>query len=78
MKVICIKYATKVAEDFTHTLRPIVGEYYTVIDTVNAYGNYYYEIQEFPTTARYRVDLFAPTSEIDETTFERNYKKELV
>lgn len=77
-KVICIKDGCKNPE----MIPPVVGEYYTVTGMSTVYESSYY-IKEPPLgiggkRASYQSCLFAPISEISETTFEREYNKEKV
>lgn len=57
-----------------------LGETYTVISEVSdpASGILHYVLSERRHDKAYGAFRFIPLSEIDETTFERNYNKELV
>lgn len=78
-KVICIE---KEKPDEPHSdlinaaNKLIVGDPYTVVGVYNGL----YELAEFPHPRQilWYPKNFVPISEIDETTFERNYQKELV
>lgn len=74
MKVICIKHDTVTTSgpDIVPHGSIKEGMIYTVTETKRFIDGYYYLLEEAP-MAWYGVELFAPLSEIDETTFERNY-----
>lgn len=74
MRVVCIR------DDFMNRVEadPKVGDYATVVNSF-MWGNIFiYVLKEFPQKGGYEARGFAPVSDIDETTFERNYNKELV
>lgn len=71
MKVICIREATSNSPDAGDPIIK-VGTPYTVFEEVGEY----YELYEHPDHL-YKQELFAITSLMDETTFERDYNKEL-
>ena len=71
MRVICIDDKTRAGHC---TLK--YGETYTVESQDGCGSGCCYGIAE--TKQAHMKDRFIPLSEIDETTFERNYKKELV
>lgn len=66
MRVVCIKEPTKesIAPGIKSRVR--VGEFYEVIDQIEAYGDVYYELSVHP-NGYYRQDYFVPCSDIDET-----------
>jgi len=76
MKVVCIDegITRKCINSSRISSRLIEGHIYTVERTVGKY----YILRELEPDLGYEVHLFAPLSEIDETTFERNYNKETV
>lgn len=77
MKVICIDNTNENEECPT----PVLGDAYTVINETRFAGYDFYEFYEIPfkcgTHYWYLKSRFIPISSIDETTFERNYNKEL-
>lgn len=79
MKVICIddlsRNVTDAAKKHPH---PEIGEECVVTSMREAWGGVYYKLLGYPPSANYNSNCFAPISDIDETTFERNYQKELV
>jgi len=84
MRVICI-YGLKASTMPFDTTNPASlsdelyeGVIYTVIGQKEYHGELCYFLAEKRRTAAYWYGSFAPLSEIDETTFERNFKKELV
>jgi len=85
MKVICIDDKLRAGEYPDYRVKE--GETYTVVDQrngVDKFGNRIpcYELQEFPKKNMFdanlfQTDRFIPTSNIDETEFERNYNLQL-
>ena len=78
MKVICISenWHSIIKENVPF---PAVGEECEVIESQEKYGRLFHVLGgRFPGGIMYAAENFAPISEIDETTFERNYNKELV
>ena len=71
MRVICIQDVMSSSPDAGEP-KIKAGNPYTVFEDVGEY----YELYEHPGRL-YKQRLFAPTSLIDETTFERDYNKEL-
>lgn len=57
---------------------PSVGEECVVVMSGVIYGKLFYGLSGYPPEKAYAANKFAPKSDIDETTFERNFKKELV
>ena len=78
MRVICVSTTTDVAPNVSPSELPIVGNEYTVVDTIRRRQWVHYKLEEMPNDVLYCSVLFAPTSEIDETEMERNYQKETV
>lgn len=79
MKVLCVCKDQPAGNDpdlIAAAAKLTVGEIYTVIFEQDDH----YELEEFPHLGHimWRKRCFSPLSDIDETTFERNYKKELV
>ncbi len=78
MKVICITNKNIIRKTGSIGSAPklVEGACYTVIE----FTGYGYHLAEVSCDKNYGYDMkrFVPLSEIDETTFERNYKKELV
>jgi len=82
MRVLCIEDG--IIPNYTggrslNSVEPVKeGEIYEVAGTViSDYGDHLsYALKGFTITKR--IERFVPISEIDETTFERNFKKELV
>lgn len=76
MKVMCInddwREYQKLAGD------PVVGDTDTVINEYMWNGFLIYVLLGRPNPLGYYGPSFTPLSDIDETEFERNYKKELV
>lgn len=79
MKVLCIKTGQWVGV-LSGTIfdGPKYGEIVTVVG--DGYCGHFptYDILEYPDDAGWNKEWFIPISSIDETTFERNYQKELV
>lgn len=73
MKVLCISLPI----ESEAPVMVSVGETYEVFETFKAFGKWWYELT-MQSGVGYGVWLFIPLSSIDETEFERNYKKELV
>lgn len=79
MKVLCIKTGQWVgALDKRTYPGPKYGEEVTVTGQWINYGTPVYGIVEYPHAGGFWIKHFIPLSDIDETTFERNYQKELV
>lgn len=80
MKVLCVeKSSDKCWNSGKKVPVPIVGEVYTVTDSViERRGELFYELESFPPRIYYESILFIPLSDISETNFQREYKKELV
>ena len=78
MRVICIDKTPRPTSTDREALQALeIGAEYTVVNNPHPRG---YELLEVKTKCRsgFFMDRFIPLSEIDETTFERNFKKELV
>jgi hypothetical protein len=77
MRVICIGDCRRVvSEKDKKQPVPTIGEECFVIDTVKAYGTFYYKLKNYPPKLNYLSAYFALISDIDETEFNRNYKTE--
>lgn len=77
MKVICIiEPRNKVSERTGLPFVIRVGSIYTVIEVLD-YDGIGYRLEE-DKIHTYKATYFSPLSSINETEFERNYKKELV
>jgi len=79
MIVICIKgddlrEVNGLVNPDDHSLEE--GKKYTVVDEIIYGRQRFYILAERPIDCCYHERRFAPTSSIDETTFERNYNKE--
>jgi len=78
MRVICIDNVRQnVPKGCENKSAPEIGEICETNGESQAYGTLYYTLVGYG-TVKYISRCFALISEIDETTFERNYKKELV
>lgn len=90
MKVICIDDKVEPDEHIIPGCSLIYGNIYTVAEEVEGFAKHdvlrvqpikCYILEEIPKPKGlnlFPIKKFVPLSEIDETTFERNYQKELV
>ncbi len=79
MRVICIDDKWKDFPGYGKvTKSPKFGEIVTVSKAYKDNSMDWYQFQEYGPCNEYEQCGFSPISEIDETTFERNYQKETV
>lgn len=79
-KVICINSgATLKCRNSERIAAGVIeGHVYSVLETKEAGGSYFYILREMEPDIGYEISLFAPVSEIDETNMERNYNLEKI
>lgn len=82
MKVVCIRdtwYPSAKVNPAVIHITPYVGEECEVTGHHRENNrDFYFLAGRFPKNVAFYVDNFAPVSDIDETTFERNYDKATV
>lgn len=78
MKVVCICDIWMDKHYVIYKVGPKVGDECEVVRTYTVRNLEVYELKGYPDYLGYRTSYFAPVSNIDETTFERNYDKATV